>query len=296
MYIYYENSQSPSAKTPIFILIIILITACGCATTINGDQTLSIPVHGNFCGPKHPVVDTGSKVGNVVELLKIPIFDDYDDSCRMHDICYEVFGYFSKQCDSILASEINDINVININKNQVQYCAQFKEVIVFSYQTRYMRMIKDVDNIILDFPFQAIGGAGAVANLLLLNLDHSIKKATGKLKLYQCRRRNSPDIATYFYYDSLIEILAYYKLINQVTASDLRAKLRINNRDTYAVRWSHSIQEVMKINFDHPVLSGKWASAEKAAQIAAQNPQRASSPISNEANPLGLQVNSVIER
>lgn len=58
-------------------------------------QQLSLPVHGNYCGPGF-----GDPTGNT------PPIDAVDAVCRQHDLCYGRRGYFDCQCDGNLISNM----------------------------------------------------------------------------------------------------------------------------------------------------------------------------------------------
>lgn len=255
-------------------LMVMLVIMFGCATTSTGEKSFTMPAHGNFCGPRHPLVETGSKAGNVVGLLDIPVFDDYDNVCRKHDICYEVFGYLTKECDREMAFEIATMKVISANPRQGKHCETFRDIIISSYNSRYMQMVRGVDFDLLNAPFIAIGYTAMAASAGLLTLDNNLKKALGKSDCCRCVRGNRDTNQDKFYYDTLVEILVFYAFIDPCKARAIRNNLEIGNRYTYELRWNHSIQEVMALFSAHPVLSGSWARTEIANRANHTNTQK----------------------
>lgn len=61
------------------------------------DVELSIPIHGNWCGPGY---------GGVVENDPKPV-DTLDYGCMKHDLCYSSNGYFNASCDRELLDYIS---------------------------------------------------------------------------------------------------------------------------------------------------------------------------------------------
>ncbi len=60
---------------------------CFFSIIICGAVAVSVPLHGNWCGPGH-----GS--GNPI--------DKIDKACKVHDECYDNRGYFDCKCDQEL--------------------------------------------------------------------------------------------------------------------------------------------------------------------------------------------------
>jgi hypothetical protein len=121
--------------------IVFLLNAC--ATDPHGQATISIPTHGTFCGPKHPVIHNKTKTESVIELMTIKPLDDIDAACRRHDICYEVAGYFNLTCDAWLTSEVQRINLRYLDKNQQMYCTDIQFGLVSPGKIAFERTPKD---------------------------------------------------------------------------------------------------------------------------------------------------------
>ena len=84
-------------------LLTALIVAIGIMSVMNADATaagtrmMSMPMHGNWCGPNHP--------SNALEATLPPI-DALDNACRIHDICYASRGAGSCGCDIQLMNNL----------------------------------------------------------------------------------------------------------------------------------------------------------------------------------------------
>jgi hypothetical protein len=83
----------------------------GCASSDNHlgnvtDSNISIPYHGNFCGPGIPSLPPSTIEERVKALKAIKPVDILDRICKLHDICYAVNGYRNKKCDDDLVENI----------------------------------------------------------------------------------------------------------------------------------------------------------------------------------------------
>lgn len=58
---------------------------------------MSMPMHGNWCGPNHPA--------NGFEASYPPI-DPLDEACRRHDVCYAARGFGNCGCDIALMNTL----------------------------------------------------------------------------------------------------------------------------------------------------------------------------------------------
>lgn len=119
--------------TRVALVIIVMINSDACTnrhTEIYSNKTEAIPaitLHGEFCGPNHPNVDTGSKFENLMVLAKIKPRDNLDEACQRHDICYELFGFGDRECDKSLAYDVMSINFPKTN--QEAHCEIVKSTI-----------------------------------------------------------------------------------------------------------------------------------------------------------------------
>lgn len=81
------------------ILLIISFSLLSCQQSKKQEITeLSFPIYGNYCGPLYP--PKGSK--------PLPI-DSVDNACKNHDMCYDINGYLSKECDNQILLELKSI-------------------------------------------------------------------------------------------------------------------------------------------------------------------------------------------
>lgn len=74
----------------VWILFVLAVAAAAPVSVAHAQGGLSIPMHGNWCGPNHP--------SNPVEASFQPI-DPLDEACRQHDLCVAARGYGSCGCD-----------------------------------------------------------------------------------------------------------------------------------------------------------------------------------------------------
>lgn len=80
------------------LLIISLILLASCAIFTDKKTAGTFPIYGNYCGPNHPKAGTHPA----------PI-DGTDSACMRHDECYAKNGYFNKECDMRLITELKAI-------------------------------------------------------------------------------------------------------------------------------------------------------------------------------------------
>lgn len=99
------------------MIIIISISGCSSCDTsshktedkIEIKQENGIPIHGNFCGPNIPTINSTTVNLQVNELEKIVPIDVVDSACKDHDICYVKKGYFNYECDKALIDAIDSL-------------------------------------------------------------------------------------------------------------------------------------------------------------------------------------------
>lgn len=86
------NPSSLATCIACLLLLLVLGQAAASSDVVMQSSTASrklldgVPVHGNYCGPRH------GKPGS-------PTVDDMDVCCKAHDNCYEKDGYFNCHCD-----------------------------------------------------------------------------------------------------------------------------------------------------------------------------------------------------
>jgi len=102
------------------IILLALFLNISCAKKDLKKENLSFPVYGNYCGPLYPV-----------NSMKPLALDEVDNACKNHDRCYEIKGYFSKDCDMQLK---NDLMAIEPKKPEEDLA---KRLILFYLNSLY---------------------------------------------------------------------------------------------------------------------------------------------------------------
>jgi hypothetical protein len=81
-------------------------SACGFAGIQVGTSTGTIFRYGNFCGKGWPILHATDHAGKLAELESIQPADDLDAACKRHDICYEMNGFSTPECDDALLQQM----------------------------------------------------------------------------------------------------------------------------------------------------------------------------------------------
>lgn len=85
--------------------------------------------YGNFCGPGVPSLRAGDASQRAAELRPIAPADDLDMACKVHDICYEVFGHNEPGCDMLMQSLLADTRPDDFVGDETIPCAnQVREI------------------------------------------------------------------------------------------------------------------------------------------------------------------------
>lgn len=92
----------------IFTLSLIFLTS-SCFLLKDKDAAGPFPLYGNWCGAAHPKSGYNPKPVNIL-----------DYQCKKHDICYDRYGYFNKQCDEELASNLKNIPRTSLDKDSLK--------------------------------------------------------------------------------------------------------------------------------------------------------------------------------
>lgn len=71
--------------------------------------TEGIALHGRFCGPGHPFVDSFGTPAEARRLESIEPQDSLDAACKSHDLCYVREGFFDEGCDRALAGRLRTL-------------------------------------------------------------------------------------------------------------------------------------------------------------------------------------------
>lgn len=93
---------------------VIFIVGTSEVRAANLEIGVSIPVHGNWCGPGYG----GTKINSPKPI------DTLDTGCMNHDLCYMKNGYYSKECDKQL------IDYINNNRHKMSFFEKLKSYAV----------------------------------------------------------------------------------------------------------------------------------------------------------------------
>ena len=268
-----HKSQSSLIKQSAFYIsiIIFILFMISCATTKQGKTMLSIPTHGNFCGPGQPPVNNSTKIENVIELMTIKPFDDIDVICQRHDICYEVTGYFNQKCDAWLASEIGKLNFDQKGTKNKLHCKNIQYGIISSWgiassRTRTTKTgdpLKDASNGMSNYLAHQVTGYIAAGFMITIDaaankLDHAIGTPRKCNQFTKSNKKSGydPKIVSFLFNDSLIELMKNKKYIDNSETTKLRNNLGIDTASSYFQRWGKNFN--IKQWKDHPVLSGDW--------------------------------------
>ena len=81
-------------KFYLIILALLILQACS-NLNVKDLEEKNFPVYGNYCGPKYPPKGYFPLAINKV-----------DSACKKHDHCYEVKGYFNRQCDLEIIADL----------------------------------------------------------------------------------------------------------------------------------------------------------------------------------------------
>lgn len=113
------------SKTSLYIpcilfsgLLLLLIASCGTKNinTKTGEEgPSSYKFYGNFCGSGHPFVSATSANEELQLLAAIEPIDLIDKACKIHDMCYALYGTSNVECD------INFLKNINIANKHIPY-------------------------------------------------------------------------------------------------------------------------------------------------------------------------------
>lgn len=77
-----------------------ILTACA------GGTGRTVKMHGNFCGPNYPNLQSTTRESAALELQSIKPVDDLDQLCQAHDLCYVSRGVGHHICDGKLRAEL----------------------------------------------------------------------------------------------------------------------------------------------------------------------------------------------
>ncbi|QNT69530.1 hypothetical protein [Defluviicoccus vanus] len=275
----YTHGIARSTWRPIvalgFFSFILFVSACSLVNNI------SIPTHGNFCGPNHPNVNTGSQLKDLIELIQIPPSDDLDAACQRHDICYAINYYFSTECDVWFLGDVNNLQFSTLSQEQKSFCDDTKKVILESGRmlaggvisldypdadgNLHRRPLPSILGIINNIPMRAPGSILSAPILFGENMNY---RFTNNLKCNQSDGINFSDPWYQYTFDAqLIEILKYKGYISDSESVLLRSEIINYNRNALVRQvdpnWSYksvageTIDVTMK-KWAHPVLHGAW--------------------------------------
>jgi len=103
----------------IIITFVIFKYLLGCSGIKNSRENTeyTFPIYGNYCGPLHPPIGTNP----------LPL-DNVDYACKNHDKCYDVLGFFNKNCDLKIIEELKIVNPRSENEKLA------KKLLIFYFQ------------------------------------------------------------------------------------------------------------------------------------------------------------------
>lgn len=260
------------------IVFFVLLTTlfAGCARHItksnssDGDITATIKLHGEFCGPMHPNVDTGSKRDNLKILISIKPRDNLDEACQRHDICYEIFGFGDRECDKSIVSDVEFINFTNTSSDSLCHMVQSTilslKPILFG---QHIPILTDGTSYIFTGTFGLLSGLGNVISELskfdaALNTKNPNEAKAILNSVNYCFDQNTNSslaltIYNMYFLDTLTEKLLTKEYISQIEASKIRENFLPISKTDYATRWKNPNKGLGPGFIPHPVLFKPWS-------------------------------------
>lgn len=171
------------------ILALVIIGAVSIVIGCSGTSRTPIPLHGNFCGPAHPLIVAPTVEDELRQLSAIRPIDTVDAYCQQHDMCYARNGYFAEDCDNILLAQMKAIRGHMVRTD----CQQLVDMISHAIETATvaanvpevagaMRDLRNADvqngfDRLLQVPGSMIVEAGALAQGIVNTAGQSVKFA-----------------------------------------------------------------------------------------------------------------------
>ncbi len=108
-------------KVGLFLLLFTHLYATPCDTPAVASDDLNVKFrYGCFCGKNYPVIEHPSKKSYrdlnrtqrqelIEEYQKIDAYDDIDEVCKEHDICYLFYGREAKVCNDTIYNQLKTL-------------------------------------------------------------------------------------------------------------------------------------------------------------------------------------------
>lgn len=142
---------------PFVSLVILFLSACSSSPTrVTSDiqkHEDGFPVHGNFCGPNIPSVNTSDMNKWIKSLSKLRPHDKLDETCKTHDICYAKHGYNDLECDKEFIKSINKLDSDEYSISCLALASAMSGYFIATNPSG-IELEKYVDNMVLNPMFQ----------------------------------------------------------------------------------------------------------------------------------------------
>jgi len=197
-------------KVLIFSLLFTYLYAHSCENPAVASDDLNTKFrYGCFCGENYPNIEHPSKKTYkelnsterqelIAEYKKIDAYDDIDEVCKEHDICYISHGREAKVCNDTIYNQLNtieeqfdkasDINVTN------EQCKNLAFDIGSVFHTIFSP--SDDEDTMFDFGMLMVNGAITASNKVLQESADTISNNASRYPLIhqKCLLDNSPTI------------------------------------------------------------------------------------------------------
>ena len=111
------------------------------------------PIHGNFCGPNIPSVNTHNMKLWIKRLNRIKPHDTFDLICKKHDICYAKNGYHNIKCDKNFIDSFRTLEAKSFSTSCLSLASVMTSYFIAANPSR-AELEEYVDNIVLNTMFQ----------------------------------------------------------------------------------------------------------------------------------------------
>jgi len=133
--------------------------------------------YGCFCGKNYPNIEHPSKKNYkdlnitqrqelITEYMKIDAYDDIDEVCKEHDICYIRHGREAKVCNDKIYTQLNNIEEMFKKVNDINVTTEQCKNLAFDIGSVFHTIFSPADdeNTIFDFGMLIFNGAITASN------------------------------------------------------------------------------------------------------------------------------------
>lgn len=170
-----------SKKIGVIFLLFTHLYATPCDTPAVASDDLNAKFrYGCFCGENYPLIEHPSKKNYrdlnrtqrqelIEEYQKIDAYDDIDEVCKEHDICYLSYGREAKVCNDTIYNQLNTIeeqfDKVSDNNVTNEQCKNLAFDIGSVFNTIFSP--SDDEDSIFDFGMLMVNGAITATNKVL---------------------------------------------------------------------------------------------------------------------------------